>query len=187
MALVRRRASTHTHMHTWSPLTHTHTRTQVHAYTQARMHTPAHTCTVRVRPIRNTSYIYAHTKNCIRALKCRSQQQLQLYILRLLVNVCQWYDSDVILLWPVHECVVICRKRRTQQTVTARSFQKNAGAVDSFTWLCTCSPASSRVALMASHRLIQCVKKIECFKDDSQQQQQEILIPHQNGTPSEAC
>ena len=130
VALVRR-ASTHTHMHTWSPLTHTHTRTQVHAYTQARMHTPTHTCTVRVRPICNTSYIYAHTKNYISALKCRSQEQLQLYILRLLVNVCQWYDSDVILLRPVHECVVICRKRRTQQTVTARACQKNAGAVDS--------------------------------------------------------
>ena len=46
------------------------------------------------------------------------------------------------------------------------------------------SPASSCVALLASRRLILCTKKMKCFKDDNNEQ--EILISHQNVAPSEA-
>ena len=54
-----------------------------------------------------------------------------------------------------------------------------------FLYMAARSPASSCVARMASRRLILRTKKMKSFKDDNNEQ--EILISHQNVTPSEAC
>ena len=39
-------------------------------------------------------------------------------LLKSLVDVCQWYNTDSVLHQPVHKRVIIYRKIRTQQTVT---------------------------------------------------------------------
>ena len=93
-----------------------------------------HTCTY-ARACTHTylSYIYVCLCEELSTLKVLSTRMFTA-LLRLLANVCQWSDTDAALR-PVHECVVICRKMRTQQTVTVHSCQKNTGVVNSFTWL----------------------------------------------------
>ena len=81
--------------------------------------------------MRKPSYIYACTEN-YKSLKV-SIARMCTALLRLLVNVCQWYETAAVLLQPIHERVVICRKIRMQQNVTVHSCQKNAVVVDSFT------------------------------------------------------
>ena len=107
-----------------------------------------------VHPLHNQSNIYACTENYKRFKVSIARTFTAL--LRLLVDVCQLHDAGTVLLWPVHERVVVCRKICTQQTVTARSCP--------FTWL-----LAHLLPLMTSHRLTLCAK-VKYFKDNSQQQ-----------------
>ena len=123
-------------------------------------------------------------ENHISTLKCQLQECLQLYLDRsfesakafflVLLLVLQCLPSPILWNWPVHECVVVCRKKRMHHHSMLLSEEHRSCR---FLYMAARSPASSCVALIASHRLILRAKKMKCFKDDSYQQQrrQEIL------------
>ena len=70
----------------------------------------------------------------------------------------------------VSTAVVVCRKIRTLVPNCHSPLLSGEHRSSQFFYMTTCSPASSCIALMASHRLILCMKKIKGSKDDSQQQ-----------------